>query len=417
MLFVLQSPAGQLRAAGERSPGACLKGRVDTLTHALSGALVGRLLAPSASPSVLSPPRVRTWQVVAAGFLAAAFPDMDFVLGYISELTYLRGHRGLTHSILLLPLWGLLLAWLFSRLLRPPGVAARPDWKAFYAVSCAALAIHIAGDLITQFGTMILAPLSDRRFGIGTTFIIDLVFTGLIVAGLIASACWRRSKLPAAVSLVLLAGWVGVGWIGRGEAVEAARAYAARQGIPVVAVDAAPRPASPFNWTAIVFDGERYHYAHINTRRSEPLPLTGDDNFIRRFSAPYLPVAMAQWENTPMFGGDPATAAVARAVWDSPQFAFYRWFAMFPVLDQASAGSQPGSGCAGFRDLRFDTPGRASFGFRYGLCREAADAPWRLYAEAENGRRWVDDANLAVGADPGAAQAGTAGHPARAAAR
>jgi len=403
----------------ERSPAPRLKGRVDTLTHALSGALVGRLLAPSVTLPAPGRPQVRTWQMVTAGFLAAAFPDMDFVLGYISELTYLRGHRGLTHSILLLPLWGLLLAWLFSRLLRLPRSSgpARPDWKAFYAVSCTALAIHIAGDLITQFGTMILAPLSDRRFGIGTTFIIDLVFTGLLLAGLVASACWRRSKLPAALSLVLLAGWVGVGWMGRGEAVDAARAYAARQGIAVVAVDAAPRPASPFNWTAIVFDGERYHYAHINSRRSEPLQLTGDDNFIRRFSAPYQPVALAQWESAPMFGNDPAASAVARSVWNSPQFAFYRWFAMFPVLDQASAGSQPGSGCAGFRDLRFDTPGRASFGFRYGLCREAADAPWRLYAEAENGRRWVEDASLAAGGDPEAAQAGTADHPARAAAR
>jgi inner membrane protein len=287
---------------------------MDTLTHALSGALVGRLLARrrAASPIESSPAAATgvpvtavtngppVWQMVVAGTVAATFPDLDFVLGWVSELAYLRGHRGVTHSILLLPLWGLLIAWLLARFfgrgerLRAQGGA--PSWRAFYLVVCSAIGIHIAGDLITQFGTMILAPFSDRRFGIGTTFIIDLVFTGIIVAGLLASAMWRRSRAPAAIALVLLAGWVGVGWVGRSEAIDAARAYARVNHIPVVQVDAAPRPASPFNWTAIVFDGERYHYAHINTRRSEPLVAAPDDNLIRRFSAHYQPVALAKWE-------------------------------------------------------------------------------------------------------------------------
>jgi len=42
---------------------------------------------------------------------------------------------------------------------------------------------HIAGDVITSYGTMLLAPLSDWRAAIGTTFIIDLWFSGIIVAG------------------------------------------------------------------------------------------------------------------------------------------------------------------------------------------------------------------------------------------
>ena len=83
-----------------------------------------------------------------------------------------------------------------------------------------------------------------------------------------------------------------------------------------------------------MFDGERYHYAHINTRRSEPLVATDDDNFIRRFSAPYMPVAMAQWEVRERFGNG-STRALAEQVWNAEDFAFYRWFAMFPVLDHA----------------------------------------------------------------------------------
>lgn len=94
---------------------------------------------------------------------------------------------------------------------------------------------------------MLLAPFSDRRFALGTTFIIDLVFSGILPGGLLASAIWRRSRVPAALARVAVAGWVGVGWLGRSEALAAGRAYAQAQGLAMVTLDAAPRPASPFN--------------------------------------------------------------------------------------------------------------------------------------------------------------------------
>jgi inner membrane protein len=46
-----------------------------------------------------------------------------------------------------------------------------------------ALGAHIVGDLITGFGTIVFAPLSDWRAALGTTFIIDLWFSGIILAG------------------------------------------------------------------------------------------------------------------------------------------------------------------------------------------------------------------------------------------
>ncbi|WP_068638052.1 metal-dependent hydrolase [Thauera butanivorans] len=358
---------------------------MDTLTHALSGALAGRLLAPRGKPASAAP-LPRPWQAVVAGAVAATFPDFDFVLGWVSELTYLRGHRGVTHSLLLLPLWGLLIAWLLSRFWQRGGRRG-PDWRSLYVVVCAAILIHILGDLITQFGTMILAPLSERRFGWGTSFIIDLPLTGIIVAGLLGSALWRHSRVPSALALVALAGWIGVQATGRSEAIDAAHAYAERQGIRPVLVDAAPRPASPFNWTAIVFDGERYHYAHLNTRRSEPLLASADDNFIRRFSAPYLPVAQAQWEVRERFG-DNGVRQLAEKVWSAEDFAFFRWFAMFPVLDHAENGPS-GQFCANFVDLRFITPGRDETPFRYGLC--GREGGWRLFEREPGGPRWVMD--------------------------
>ena len=356
---------------------------MDTLTHALSGALLGRALAGGRAAPGLS---VR--QAVLAGAAAAAFPDSDFVLSFVSELSYLRGHRGITHSLLMLPLWAALLAVLFGWLARRSSTA--PGWRNFYAIACAGLAIHIAGDLITQFGTMIFAPLSDFRFGLGTTFIIDLGLSGLITAGLITSAIWRRSRLPATLALIAVIGWIGISATGRSEALEVGREYARSQGISPTQIDAIPRPASPFNWTVVVFDGERYHTADINTRRSEPLTVQTDDNPIRQYSAHYLPIGQAVWQTRPRFGAAPGDdPALAQAVWHSADFAFFRWFAMFPALDRVQQ-LPDGRRCVSFTDLRFETPGRAETPFRYGLCQGTNPDGWQLFRRLNDGLRWLD---------------------------
>jgi inner membrane protein len=351
---------------------------MDTLTHALSGALLARAASPSprreASRRELRVfgPRIPVWQAVAVGFVAAAFPDGDVVLKLVSDVAYLRGHRGVTHSLLMLPLWAALLGLLAALAFR-----RRDAWRRYGWIAAGAIAIHIAGDWITQFGTMLLAPFSDARFGLGSVFIIDLVLSGIVVAGLAASALVPRRRLPAVAALALLPVWIGVTVAGRDEALAIGRDFAQRQGIPAASVAAAPRPASPFNWTVFVFDGNEYHVAHVNTRRTEPLVAESGDNFIRRFSAPYAPARLATWERLPKFGHDGAESALAREVWEHPDFGFFRWFAMFPLAHAIENGDQT---CVWYRDLRFEFPGRDSATpFRYGMCRDNGRG-WTLFA-------------------------------------
>lgn len=357
---------------------------MDTLTHALSGALLARVLVARApaSPLAAAEPQVgrlsapwdgragapAPWQAVLVGALAAAFPDIDFVAGWAGEMAYLRHHRGVTHSLLLAPLWAWLLAWTMSRWFESTRTR-RQGWKSLYALTLAGILIHIAGDWITQFGTMLLAPLSDARFGLGAMFIIDLVFTGLLLAGLVGAALFPRRRWPAVAGLAAASAWVGVAWDARQDALEAGRAYAERRGVAVQALEAMPRPASPFNWTVSVFDGERFHVADLNVRRREALVATPSDHVVRRLSAPYLPVADAPWRVQPQFGVD--APPWVREVWAHEAMATYRWFAAAPVLVHAverTAVDGSSERCAVFGDLRFGFPGRAEAPFRYGLC-------------------------------------------------
>lgn len=358
---------------------------MDTLTHALSGALLARAAvsrSPSPRQSRLTGPLL-PWQAVLVGTVAGAFPDIDALAQLAGDLAYLRHHRGVTHSLLLAPLWALglaaLLRWLFA------STRAAGGWKWLWPITFGGILIHIGGDWITQFGTMLLAPLSDARFGLGAVFIIDLTLSGLLLAGLALSAALPRRRWPAPVALLAAMGWVGVTWVGKQEAQQAGAQYARAQGIAAEWIETMPRPASPFNWTVTVFDGQRYHVAHVNTRRSQPLQLTGDDHFIRRFSAPYQPLAMAQWQRVERFG-EPASQAFVRAAWEHEAFAIYRWFAQAPALAQVVEQAAPGGGrerCAIFRDLRFEFPGRGESPFQYGLCLDERGGGARLVRLAD----------------------------------
>lgn len=342
---------------------------MDTLTHALSGALVARASAPAgAAGRVLS-------RRVAAGTLAAAAPDLDFVLGLLGPVQYLLTHRGVTHSVLLLPLWAWMLSAVLARLLREPG-----GWRALYGVVALALAAHIAGDVITSFGTVIFAPFSDWRAAIGTTFIIDLWFSGIILAGLVASAVLRRSRVPAALAGLVLAGYIGLQYVQKQQALDIGAKYARDNGLVVARIDAQPRPVSPFNWTIFVSDGETYHYSHVNLLRQRPRGYQPGDGFVARLDAAYLPVAQAPWHKRTRFGG-PHLKAVVEDAWQSPSLAFFRWFADLPAFD----GMTEGSTCVWFADLRFLTPGRDAMPFRFGVCRDQPQSPWRAHQRREDG--------------------------------
>src|SRR5712692_7137487 len=101
---------------------------MDTLTHALSGALLARATAPKDAPPASLPRRL------AAGFFACAAPDLDFVVGLVGPVEYLAHHRGATHSLVLLPLWAFVFSWLLAKILREPR-----GWRALYGVTALGL--------------------------------------------------------------------------------------------------------------------------------------------------------------------------------------------------------------------------------------------------------------------------------------
>ena len=226
---------------------------------------------------------------------------------------------------------------------------------------------------------MVLAPFSDWRTALGTTFIIDLWFSGIILAGLLASILVRKTRLPALAALAVLVGYIGFQFLQREDAIEFGERYAKERGMRDARVAVHPRPVSPFNWTVFVSDEREHRFAHVNLVRSEPRRYQPGDGFVARVDSPYLPLSQAIWVRRSRYG----EGEVAREAWESPALGFYRWFADQPAFD----GSTEAGKCHWFIDLRFVNPGREWVPFQFGACRDKPGEPWAAYErQGQSGR-------------------------------
>jgi len=193
---------------------------MDTITHGVAGALLGKAFFASAPVAEAAAGRRTNLDAaptrqdsagadaqprriaIAAATLAAAVPDGDVFLGLFnsSDLAGLELHRGWTHSLLCLPLMAVALAGLWRLLARRFGWTA-PPFRALALISATGLACHILLDLINSYGTMIWSPLANTRAAWDLVFIIDFTFSAIVLAPQVAAWVYRRPRGSTARAL------------------------------------------------------------------------------------------------------------------------------------------------------------------------------------------------------------------------
>ncbi|HUI75856.1 MAG TPA: metal-dependent hydrolase [Candidatus Acidoferrum sp.] len=154
---------------------------MDTITHGIAGALIGKALFKGEDMFALKPMN-RARVVTGCLMLGAIFPDIDVLRDLFShnQLLLITWHRSITHSLVCMPVWALLLAALTRWIVR------WRKWESpsflvlagFYAVG---ILSHILLDLATTFGTMIWSPISWARPAWDVLFIVDFTFTGILL--------------------------------------------------------------------------------------------------------------------------------------------------------------------------------------------------------------------------------------------
>jgi inner membrane protein len=348
---------------------------MDVVTHALSGALLAHATAANhARPGDLTP-RAR----ITAGALAALFPDADIGLRVFDTLAYLNLHQGYTHSLLLLPLWALLLGSVFWLAFR-----RRYRWRACAGVAALGIAIHIAGDLITAYGTMLFAPVSTHRYALPLAFLVDPWITAIIAATLLACLLYQPRRRIAATGCAVLAAYLTWLAVLQQQAIAIGSEYARQHGWHGALSTALPQPLSPLHRLIIVSETDRYHVATVRLRAAPDIRLPWP-GVLGEIARGYAPAAAIAWQILHRYGATPDESTLARDAWHQPAFAGFRDFAQFPALDHI-ATSDDGV-CVRFADLRFALPALAP-SFRFGLCRAQPDGEWRL--ERLRGNVFID---------------------------
>jgi membrane-bound metal-dependent hydrolase YbcI (DUF457 family) len=154
---------------------------MDTITHGIAGAMIGKAVFRGEDVYASGPMnrgRVITWSLM----LGAIFPDSDVLRDLFSRdpLLIVTWHRSITHSLLMLPLWALLLAAITRGFAKSRKWDA-PPFAALSGVYGVGILSHILLDLVTSFGTMIWSPVRWSRPAWDLIFIIDFTFTAILL--------------------------------------------------------------------------------------------------------------------------------------------------------------------------------------------------------------------------------------------
>lgn len=351
---------------------------MDTITHGIAGALISKAVFGGRdliSAKEMEKKRLTTWVLM----IGAIFPDIDVLRDFFdhNSMLIITWHRSITHSLLLLPIWSLILAALTAALARWRKWQAPSFWwlALLYAVG---ILSHIVLDLLTDFGTMIWSPLRWSRPAWDVLFIIDFTLTGILLIPQLmawtfedpdhvqrrAMIMWAIftpaplviSRLALAVGVeistpaVLLAtvlftvlfllpaarGWgmgvpyenwnrvglaVAVAYIAAAAvahhaAFERVKQFAAAQKIDVQAMGALPFPPSLWHWDGLVRARDGVYETRLDL--SESLFQKTDPNEVETITRTFYPDAIP----------NEYTAAARRL----PEVQEVLWFARFPVI-------------------------------------------------------------------------------------
>jgi inner membrane protein len=293
---------------------------MDTLTHALSGYVLAKSITPRDSGR---------W-VAVAGVITSILPDADSLAALAwGEEFYILHHRGITNSLFLAPFLALVLALVFN------SISARKALGGFFVLCLVELLAHTFLDLVNSFGTMILSPLSDRRFALDWLFIIDLqLFAIFLIPSVIVAV--KNKAWVARVSLLFAAFYMGLSAVNHSLALEVGREMAMRRGIRPQRVEAIPQPLSPFHWAVYVVTSQQIQEGFVTLVGGRMRRPSEGAGMLKRLWSRYQPKRSVVWRSWRRTDGSPWTEMAMGL--DGVRR--YLWFARLSVARHCQGGKR-----------------------------------------------------------------------------
>jgi len=235
--------------------------------------------------------------------LAAWIPDVDILFGNGDPEFKLLHHRGITTSFF----GGLVMALIMAGLYKL--ISRKTPYVKATLLAYSLILTHVWLDLITTYGTQILSPFSNHRFALDGAFIIDPLYTGIMLITVCLAFVMKKWRHRFA--------FFGMAWIfiyplgnmAAGAALQ--QSYAARldaAGIPYSDVHVTPDALSPRYWKVVTTSGKDYLLDTID--------LFG-----------YTPLAFKRYTRA-------ADGKLETLGKQDSMFSTYAWFAKWPIMTE-----------------------------------------------------------------------------------
>ncbi len=239
---------------------------MDNLTHTLTGFAI----------SYAGLNRKTRYATVAI-VIGANLPDIDLVSRFWGSATYLKYHRGITHSFLGVTVLAALLAAIVYFLgRRRVSVTSDPplDGRWLLIACWIATASHLLLDFTTSYGIRLFAPFSYHWYAWDIEPIIDPLLWAVLVAGLGLPYLFRLIseevgakrtgyRVGASIALSTMVALWGVRALAHRRALNMLDARTYRAAIPR-RLGAFPTPGNPFAWNGVVGTASAYYVLPVN---------------------------------------------------------------------------------------------------------------------------------------------------------
>lgn len=217
---------------------------MDLLTQGLLGAALAQAGAKRNEARVAA----------GAGFVAAILADADVLISSAQDpLLNIEFHRHFTHSLVFIPVGGLLAALILWPLLR-----RRLRFGRLLLFTLLGYATSGLLDACTSYGTHLLWPFDDTRIAWSIIAIIDPVFSLFLLLAVALGLRYCKPG-PARVGLVLAGAYLLIGAWQHHRAYEIATGLAAERGHQAERVLVKPTMANLLLWRSVYQSADRFH--------------------------------------------------------------------------------------------------------------------------------------------------------------
>lgn len=257
---------------------------MDNLTHTLTGIAISQA-------GLNRKTRFATLTLI----LTANAPDIDVIAGLKGGITYLKYHRGITHSlpgicVLAVLIWALV-SWLGKKASPKPHLTINDRWLLLAAFL--GTASHLLLDFTNGYGVRPLLPFSGKWFAWDIMPIIDPVLLAILFVGLaipwllrvVSEEVGARKPRGRAGAVFCLCGMITLWGV---------RDVAHRRALSILdshtfdgenpgKFSALPHATNPFTWTGVVDTEGSIHVVRVNS-----LDANSDPEALATFEKPQM---------------------------------------------------------------------------------------------------------------------------------